>query len=119
MSSDPDLLSAENDPPLWAGQYSGPAEADGHHLLRVQLLAYQFADSHPSPLRVAQEVQLTASSAHALADWLVSKGYGVAGRAHAATLGRFVCPRCFKVSNNPDDLKHGFCARCHDWTGGV
>jgi hypothetical protein len=29
----------------------------------------------------------------------------------------FVCPRCGAVSHNPQDVKEGYCGRCHDWTG--
>lgn len=27
-----------------------------------------------------------------------------------------ICPRCHSVSANPDDIREGFCGRCHDWT---
>jgi ribosomal protein L37E len=26
------------------------------------------------------------------------------------------CPRCFKTSYNPDDIREGYCGNCHDWT---
>lgn len=29
----------------------------------------------------------------------------------------FVCPLCGAESWNPNDLEHGYCARCGDWTG--
>jgi hypothetical protein len=34
-----------------------------------------------------------------------------------ATCHHFTCPRCGTVSHHPDDLKHGYCGRCHDFTG--
>lgn len=30
----------------------------------------------------------------------------------------FVCPRCGAVSWHPQDLEHGYCGACHDFTGG-
>lgn len=29
----------------------------------------------------------------------------------------FTCPVCFKTSRHPDDIRYGYCGRCHDWTG--
>jgi hypothetical protein len=29
----------------------------------------------------------------------------------------FTCPQCGAVSHNPNDLAHGYCGRCHDFTG--
>jgi hypothetical protein len=29
----------------------------------------------------------------------------------------FSCPCCGAVSHHPDDAAHGYCARCHWWTG--
>jgi hypothetical protein len=29
----------------------------------------------------------------------------------------FTCPRCGAVSQNPNDVREGYCGRCHDWTG--
>lgn len=29
----------------------------------------------------------------------------------------FACPRCGAVSYNPNDIKEGYCGRCHWWTG--
>jgi ribosomal protein S27AE len=29
----------------------------------------------------------------------------------------FICPRCGAISYHPDDIRHGYCARCHDYTG--
>jgi endogenous inhibitor of DNA gyrase (YacG/DUF329 family) len=29
----------------------------------------------------------------------------------------FTCPRCGAVSHHPKDKEHGYCARCHDFTG--
>jgi len=29
----------------------------------------------------------------------------------------FTCPRCGAVSYHPEDVRHGYCGRCHDWTG--
>lgn len=26
------------------------------------------------------------------------------------------CPRCSRVSWNPNDVAHGYCGWCHDWT---
>ncbi len=28
----------------------------------------------------------------------------------------FVCPKCRRPSFNRDDLRHGYCGACHDWT---
>jgi hypothetical protein len=28
----------------------------------------------------------------------------------------FDCPRCGARSYNPNDIEHGYCGRCHDWT---
>ena len=28
----------------------------------------------------------------------------------------FTCPRCQAVSANPNDIREGYCGRCHDWT---
>ena len=28
----------------------------------------------------------------------------------------FTCPRCRSVSYNPNDIREGYCGRCHDWT---
>ncbi len=30
----------------------------------------------------------------------------------------FECPRCDRVETHPDDVAAGWCAGCHDWTGG-
>lgn len=30
---------------------------------------------------------------------------------------RFVCPWCRAASSHPDDLRHGYCGRCHAFTG--
>ena len=27
------------------------------------------------------------------------------------------CPKCLKTSYNPNDVAHGYCGHCHDWTG--
>lgn len=35
----------------------------------------------------------------------------------AAEHGRFVCPRCEAVSADRNDVQHGYCGRCHDFTG--
>lgn len=29
----------------------------------------------------------------------------------------FICPRCGAKSYNPNDVRFGYCGRCHDWTG--
>lgn len=29
----------------------------------------------------------------------------------------FTCPRCSTTSHHPDDERHGYCGRCHWWTG--
>jgi hypothetical protein len=28
----------------------------------------------------------------------------------------FTCPRCGAVSHHPQDERHGYCGRCHDFT---
>lgn len=30
---------------------------------------------------------------------------------------RFVCPECGASSPNPNDIREGYCGRCHWWTG--
>lgn len=30
----------------------------------------------------------------------------------------FTCPRCGRKSYHPEDARHGYCAACHDYTGG-
>ena len=27
------------------------------------------------------------------------------------------CPKCLRTSYNPNDVAHGYCGYCHDWTG--
>lgn len=115
MSADPKLISGEGEDAVWVDQFTGPAESDGHHLMQVQILGSP--SSGPMLTQRRGAFRLTARQAHGLADWLLSNGYGTAGRAHLAAAGRFVCPRCFKVSNNPQDVEHGYCGRCHEWTG--
>lgn len=29
----------------------------------------------------------------------------------------FTCPRCGRTSYDPNDLQHGYCGACHDYTG--
>jgi hypothetical protein len=31
--------------------------------------------------------------------------------------GHFTCPECGMTSHHPDDVREGYCGRCHDWTG--
>jgi hypothetical protein len=31
----------------------------------------------------------------------------------------FRCPRCGKISGNPDDKANGYCGNCHDFTGAL
>lgn len=33
------------------------------------------------------------------------------------TAPSFTCPRCGAVSYHPNDIREGYCGRCHDWTG--
>jgi len=33
------------------------------------------------------------------------------------TASSFTCPRCGTVSYHPDDIRFGYCGRCHWWTG--
>jgi hypothetical protein len=41
-----------------------------------------------------------------------------AARVNVAAAGEsFTCPRCLVVSHNPNDATHGYCARCHAFTG--
>lgn len=28
------------------------------------------------------------------------------------------CPKCGLTSYNPNDIEHGYCGFCHDWTRG-
>lgn len=34
----------------------------------------------------------------------------------ADVVERFACPRCGKTSSHPEDVKQGYCGRCHEWT---
>lgn len=38
-------------------------------------------------------------------------------RAALVEVGGFCCPRCTAISFHPKDVEHGYCGRCHDWTG--
>ena len=29
----------------------------------------------------------------------------------------FTCPRCGRTSHHPEDIREGYCAHCHAWTG--
>lgn len=29
----------------------------------------------------------------------------------------FICPVCHMVTWNRNDVREGYCGRCHDWTG--
>lgn len=29
----------------------------------------------------------------------------------------FTCPKCLAVSHHPEDVRQGYCGRCHDFTG--
>jgi hypothetical protein len=29
----------------------------------------------------------------------------------------FTCPDCGATSYNPNDIREGYCGRCHRWTG--
>lgn len=31
----------------------------------------------------------------------------------------FTCPKCGRTSHHPEDVAHGYCGNCHDWTGDV
>lgn len=117
MSTDPVLISGDGEPPVWVGEYTGPAEPDGHHLRIVQILSHHLGPGGRPTFQLPRRgQQLTARQAHGLADFLLTHGYGGAGREYFAELGRFVCPRCTKVSGSGSDLHHGWCGRCHDWT---
>jgi hypothetical protein len=39
------------------------------------------------------------------------------GHLHRRHRDSFTCPRCGRTSWNPNDLKHGYCGACHDYTG--
>jgi hypothetical protein len=114
MSSTPESIPAEGDlgdaQSMWTNFYAGPRAPDGHALRMLTITA-------PNGLN-PEMIRLTPARAHALADWLVRNGFGAPGRMYFEGLGRFTCPRCWQVSNNPEDLAHGYCGRCHDWTAG-
>lgn len=40
-------------------------------------------------------------------------------RIVATPPGAFRCPRCSRVSHNPNDRRAGYCGACHDWTGDI
>lgn len=29
----------------------------------------------------------------------------------------YACPLCFHPTSHPEDIRQGYCGRCHDWTG--
>lgn len=33
------------------------------------------------------------------------------------TTESFTCPECGATSYNPNDVREGYCGRCHNWTG--
>lgn len=49
-------------------------------------------------------------------------GYGLCPTCAAREVGpledptSITCPRCGKTSHHPDDVRHGYCGNCHDWT---
>lgn len=49
------------------------------------------------------------------ADWIESQQREATARDD--DVPSFTCPVCQAVSYNPDDIKVGYCGRCHDWTG--
>lgn len=38
------------------------------------------------------------------------------GRRDSTTNDAITCPRCNRTSYHPQDIKHGYCGRCHWWT---
>lgn len=40
------------------------------------------------------------------------------GAALAPARPSITCPRCGRTSYHPDDIAHGYCGACHDWTHG-
>lgn len=36
-----------------------------------------------------------------------------------AAMPTIICPRCGMVSADPQDIEHGYCGNCHDWTSKV
>jgi hypothetical protein len=47
------------------------------------------------------------------ADCMYGRGVRV---AIGAELPSVTCPRCGMTSRNSDDVDHGYCGQCHDWT---
>ena len=39
------------------------------------------------------------------------------GECAITTAERVTCPRCGRTSYNRTDVREGYCAACHDWTG--
>ena len=35
----------------------------------------------------------------------------------AVPVSSFTCPLCGRVSHHPDDVSHGYCGACHEFTG--
>jgi hypothetical protein len=69
-------------------------------------LSHLPADWARAPLRAS------AIAAHAL-------GHNAICRLEAEVRGEpfFDCPVCHAVSYHPKDILHGYCGRCHDFTG--
>ncbi len=42
---------------------------------------------------------------------------GVIAQRIARDAGRFICPACGAASSSPEDLREGYCGRCHAFTG--
>ena len=36
-------------------------------------------------------------------------------RQRRSSVPRFTCPRCFRVSYNPNDIRERYCGACHQW----
>lgn len=74
-------------------------------------------DALQEPLRLwllAKEAQARVEGWRSL---LGRSVVAVTAAAYAILGETFLCPRCGSRSANPNDKAHGYCGRCHDWTG--
>jgi hypothetical protein len=91
----------------WAGFHCAhgwdymPALAEADSLLPAHLHVRKFMD--PATYRDAGYVRALCAR--------------LASFAAKAGQPRFTCPACLMTSYHPEDIRRGYCANCHDWTG--
>lgn len=50
--------------------------------------------------------------------WAVGRPMPVRRHFPPRPVPSFTCPACGMISHHPEDVRQGYCAKCHDWTGG-